>query len=146
MSQKYLALLGLALATGLSACSQPKDDGQIRSDSDLQRNEVSDVSIESKGDEATVTTSDENEVVITGNKSVQKRTCTGQDVQMQGDDNKADFTGNCEGLSVIGNRNAVTLENVATIQVTGDGNTVRWRGTKPQITNIGEGNTIAKAD
>ena len=65
---------------------------------------------------------------------------------MQGDDNKADFTGSCEGLSVIGNRNAVTLENVATIEVTGNDNVVRWRGTEPQITNIGKGNTIAKAD
>lgn len=139
-------LLGLGLTTVLSACSQPKNDGETQGNSDPQRIEVPGVSIESKGDEATVITSDENEIVITGNKSVQKRACTGQDVQMLGDDNKADFTGNCEGLSIIGNRNAVTLDNVATIEVTGDDNTVRWRGTKPQITNIGKGNTIAKAD
>ena len=139
-------LLGLALVTVLGACSQPKNDGETQGDSDPQRIEVPGVRIETKGNEATVMTSDENEIVITGNKSVQKRACTGQDVQMLGDDNKADFTGNCEGLSVIGNRNAVTLDNVATIEVTGDDNTVRWRGTKPQITNTGKGNTIAKAE
>ena len=146
MSRKQLVLLGLALVTVLGACSQPKNDGETQGDSDPQRIEVPGVRIETKGNEATVMTSDENEIVITGNKSVQKRACTGQDVQMLGDDNKADFTGNCEGLSVIGNRNAVTLDNVATIEVTGDDNTVRWRGTKPQITNTGKGNTIAKAE
>ena len=146
MSRKQLALLRLALAAGLSACTQSGGDGKIQSDADSQKIEMPGVSIESKGDASTVITSDENEIVITGNKSVQKRACTGQQVQMQGDDNKDDFTGSCEGLSVIGNRNAVTLENVATIEVTGNDNVVRWRGTEPQITNIGKGNTIAKAD
>lgn len=146
MSRKQLALLSLAVAATLSACSQPKDDAEVRSDFDSQKVEVPGMTIESKGDASAVITSDESELVITGNKSVQKKACTGQDVQLQGDDNKAEFTGKCKGLEIIGNRNTVALENVATIEVTGDDNTVRWRGTKPEITSTGEGNTIAEAE
>ena len=105
------------MAAVLSACTQSSDDGKTQSDADSQKIEVPGVSIESKGGEATVITSDENEIVITGNKLVQNRVCIGQNIQLQGDDNKADFTGRCEGLSLIGSRNAVTLENVAAIEV-----------------------------
>ncbi|OGX89600.1 hypothetical protein BEN47_06875 [Hymenobacter lapidarius] len=146
MSQKQLALLSLVVAAALSACSQPKEDAIVQTDADSQKIEVPGVSIETKGDASTVVTSDETEITITGNKSVQTRACTGQDVQMQGDDNQATFTGSCKELYVIGGRNTVTLENVEAIQVTGDDNTVRWRGTEPQVTNIGKGNTIAKAE
>ncbi|MBF9223876.1 DUF3060 domain-containing protein [Hymenobacter ruricola] len=139
-------LLGVALAASLSACSQAKDEKEERREADSQRVEAPGMSIETKGDASTVVTSDENEIVIAGNKSVQSRACSGQDVQVQGDDNQATLTGTCKGLYIIGNRNKTTLENVATIQVTGDDNTVRWRGTEPEITNIGKGNTITKAD
>ena len=142
MSKKQTALLGLALAAALSACSQAKEE---RSDTDTQRMEAPGVSVENKGDASTVITSNDDEIVITGNKSVQSRACNGQIVQVQGDDNKADFTGTCKGLYVTGNKNKITLENVATIQVTGSDNTVTWRGTEPQIYNIGKGNSIAKA-
>lgn len=138
-------LLSLALTVALSACSQAKDERDVRSEPDTQRIEAPGISIESKGDASTVITSDEDEIVITGNKAVQKRACKGQDVQVQGDDNQADFTGTCKGLYLVGNQNRITLENVATIQVTGDNNTVTWRGTEPQIDNIGKGNAIAQA-
>lgn len=145
MRRKQIAVLGLALAAFLSACSQTKDDGEPQRGAESQKVEVPGMSIESKGDASTVITSDEDEITITGNKSVQKRACTGQDVQLQGNDNQGNFTGECKGLYLIGNRNTVALENVATIQVTGDDNTVHWRGTEPEITNIGKNNTIAKA-
>lgn len=138
-------LLGLALAATLSACSHAEDDKEVRSEAAAQSVASPGTTIESKGDESTVLTSDENEITITGNKSVQNRACTGQDVQVQGDDNQATFTGTCKGLSVIGSRNKITLENVATIEVTGSDNTVSWRGTKPQVTNIGKGNTVEQA-
>ncbi|WP_177204652.1 DUF3060 domain-containing protein [Hymenobacter arizonensis] len=144
MNHKQLTLLTLAVATALSACSQPKDEALSTPDS--QKVEAPGMNIESEEDASTVITSDEIEVTITGNKSVQKRACNGQDVQIQGDENQANFTGRCAGLYVIGNQNRITLENVTTIQVTGDDNTVRWRGTEPEITNIGKGNTIAKAE
>lgn len=145
MSKKQTALLGLALAAVLGACSQTTDERENRSETDSQRIEAPGVSIESKGDASTVITSDEDEIVITGNKSVQNRACNGQDVQVQGDDNQADFTGTCKGLYIIGNQNKITLENVATIQITGDDNIVSWRGTEPKIANVGKGNVIAKA-
>ena len=138
-------LLSLSLAAVLSACSQTKDEREGQGKTDVQRVEAPGMSIESKGDASTVITSDEEEIVITGNKSVQNRACNGQDVQVQGDDNQANFTGTCKGLYIIGSKNNVTLENVATIQVTGDDNTVTWRGTKPQINTIGKGNAIAEA-
>jgi hypothetical protein len=146
MNQKHLALLGVALAAVLGACSQSKDEREVQSASDLQKNKVPGINIVSRGEASAIHTSDETEVVITGNKSVQKRACTGQDVQVQGDDNQAEFTGTCNGLYLTGNRNTIEMENVATIEVTGDDNTVRWRGTEPEITNIGKGNTIAKAE
>ncbi|MBJ6107473.1 DUF3060 domain-containing protein [Hymenobacter sp. BT523] len=102
--------------------------------------------IERNGDASAVVTSDDTELTIIGNKSVQTRDCSGQDVQLQGDDNQATLTGTCQGLALVGNRNRVTLENVATIEVTGNDNTVHWRGTKPEITTIGKGNTVAKAE
>ena len=145
MSKKPTMLLSLALAAALSACSPPEEEQAVRSEAGTQRIEAPGISIASKGDASTVITSDDDEIVITGNKSVQSRACTGQEVQVQGDENQADFTGTCKGLYLIGNQNKITLENVATIQVTGDGNTVTWRGTEPQINNIGKGNTIAKA-
>ena len=136
----------MALAASLGACSQAADDKEVRNEADSQRIEAPGMSIETKGDASTMVTSDDSEIVITGDKSVQNRACTGQDVQIQGDDNQATFTGTCKGLYIIGNRNKTTLENVASIQVTGDNNTVHWRGTEPQIANIGKGNTIVKAD
>ena len=117
----------------------------MREEPGVQRVEAPGMRIESKGDASTVMTSDDDEIVITGNKSVQSRACNGQVVQLQGDENQATFTGTSKGLYIIGNKNKVTLENVASIQVTGDDNTVTWSGTEPQINNIGKGNTIAQA-
>lgn len=146
MQQKYFKFLALLAATVLSACSQPKADAIVQNNADAQQMEVPGLSIETKGDASTVVTNDENEVTITGNKAVQTRACTGQVVQVQGDDNQATFTGSCKELYLIGDRNTVVLANVTAIEVTGDNNTVRWRGTEPQVTNIGKGNTIAKTE
>ncbi|MBD2723465.1 DUF3060 domain-containing protein [Hymenobacter armeniacus] len=146
MSQRQLMRLGVALAAVLCGCSQPPEEAEVRSSSGGHRVEVPGMRIERNGDASAVVTSDDTELTIIGNKSVQTRACSGQDVQLQGDDNQATLTGTCQGLALVGNRNRVTLENVATIEVTGNDNTVHWRGTKPEITTIGKGNTVAKAE
>jgi hypothetical protein len=72
----------------------------------------------------------------------------GQDVTVTGNRNKLTITGECHALTVSGDMNFVSVEAVASISTPGGGNEVAYQkavdGDKPQITDAGKGNVVAK--
>ena len=147
-SKPAIALL-LALGAGLGACSQEKGSSEVATaPKEAPAAEVSTpaVSITDEGNSSVVSSQDAEGIFINGSNSVQTRKVDGQDIQIAGDANQSTFMGKAKGLYVIGNTNVVTLENVASIQVTGDNNVVTWQGTAtPTINNFGKNNRIAQA-
>ena len=73
-------------------------------------------------------------------------TCHGEDITINGNRNMITLRGACRRLTVAGNSNMVTTDAVGTIETPGNSNTVVWSGKKsPKVTNLGNGNTIARA-
>ena len=72
----------------------------------------------------------------------------GQDLTVTGNRNKLTVTGECHALTISGDFNFVSVEAVATISTSGNGNEVAYQkavdGEKPQITDAGKDNVIAK--
>ena len=70
----------------------------------------------------------------------------GRDVSIDGDKNDVIIHGKCHALIVSGNENTVHAEALATISTPGNKNFVTWTeavdGEKPQITDVGHGNSI----
>ncbi|RYU81895.1 DUF3060 domain-containing protein [Hymenobacter persicinus] len=139
MNRYPLARLALAvvLAPALGACFSNAPD---------EADQETHTTIEAGNKHGAVVVDSDGEIVITGDKTVQTRACTGQDVQVVGNANQATFTGRCGEATVMGADNRVSLENVTSISLIGSNNTVTWRGTKPEISNVGTGNRILKAE
>ncbi|WP_425145599.1 DUF3060 domain-containing protein [Deinococcus sp.] len=86
--------------------------------------------------------------MVQGDGVVRSMKCSGDAATITGNSNKLTLTGNCTKLSVQGNKNVVSVAVVGQIVATGNGNSVTWgkalRGSKPSITQIGNGNKITK--
>ncbi len=142
-------MLLLALGAGLGACSQQEADQAAAADVTAPPAEVATAPVPAghttdEGGSSVYTTQDSEDIIITGNNSVQTRTVNGQDIQVLGDGNQATFTGRGKDFYAVGNANTVVLEHVKSIQVTGDNNVVTWKGDTPNIQNAGKNNTISQ--
>ncbi len=89
-------------------------------------------------------------LVIQDSKDAQTFNAEDQDVTVNGSRNKVTIKGTCHALTISGDKNGVTVESVATITVSGEGNQISWGktvdGTKPQITDTGKGNQVTHSD
>jgi hypothetical protein len=72
----------------------------------------------------------------------------GQDLTVTGNRDKLTITGQCHALTISGDFNFVSVEAVASISLAGNGNEVAYQkavdGDKPQITDTGKHNVVAK--
>jgi hypothetical protein len=87
-------------------------------------------------------------LVVKDNQETKTVDAKGQDVTVNGNRNKLTITGECHALTLSGDLNFVTVEAVASISITGGGNEVTYQkavdGEKPQITDTGKDNVVAK--
>lgn len=87
-------------------------------------------------------TQDDKNVGVTGSNVTKDFDISGQDVAVSGSGNTLSFKGDTHGLSVTGNDNHIQVENADMVSVTGQNNQVTYSGTKPEITQSGEGNLV----
>jgi hypothetical protein len=85
-------------------------------------------------------------LVVSENGKTQALEAEGQDVSIDGNKNDITLRGKCHALTVSGNQNTVHAEALASISTPGNKNAVTWtqavNGERPQITNVGSGNSI----
>ncbi|MFZ6731845.1 DUF3060 domain-containing protein [Undibacterium sp. Ji42W] len=85
---------------------------------------------------------------IMGNDISKSTQCNGQPVNIQGNGNQIILNGVCPQVSVNGNENQVTIEQLGKVQVVGNDNQVRWaqalNGAKPQVQSSGNDNQISR--
>ena len=98
------------------------------------------------GKTAVISTSGKDVLAISENNKTDAIDAAGRDVTINGNGNKLTLRGECHALTVSGNNNTISAESVVSISVPGNGNQVAWRkagggAQKPQITDIGKGNT-----
>jgi hypothetical protein len=105
-----------------------------------------DVSLMDNDQKVTVDCAKDKNVNIIGNSATVTLTGTCTKVSVSG--NKATVTGSATTVLISGNSNTANLTTVDTIMVTGNKNTVTYKGAvdaklkKPKISNPGTGNTI----
>ncbi len=96
----------------------------------------------------TAATAGKATLVISESDKTQSVEAQGRDVAIEGSHNKIVLTGECHALTINGNGNEVKAEAVATVSTPGNQNKVTWTkvvdGEKPQITNLGNDNTLGK--
>ena len=87
-------------------------------------------------------------LVEKGNEVTKTIDAKGQDLTVSGNRNKLTVTGECHALTISGDFNFVSVEAVASISTPGNGNEVAYQkavdGEKPQLTNAGKDNVVAK--
>ncbi len=87
-------------------------------------------------------------LVEKGDQETKTIDAKGQDVTVNGNRNKLTITGECHALTISGDLNFVSVESVSSISVAGGGNEVAYQktvdGEKPQVTDTGKDNVIAK--
>jgi hypothetical protein len=78
-------------------------------------------------------------------------TCeVGQKVKVEGNKLTLTFDGDCGALEVIGNGNAITIDGVSSVRLTGNKNRTTWKRnlsgqrTLP-VTKLGTGNQVTQA-
>lgn len=85
-------------------------------------------------------------LVVSESGKSQTLDAEGRDVSIDGNKNDVTLHGKCHALTVSGNENSVHAEALASISTPGNKNMVTWtqtvNGEKPQITNVGSGNSI----
>ena len=90
-----------------------------------------------------------DELHIRGSAESSTHECKGRNVHISGSMNKITLNGVCPTVHVSGSGNEVLIDTVGTIKVSGASNKVFWQkaanGKKPNISNPGINNTIAKA-
>ena len=87
-------------------------------------------------------TQDDKNVGVTGSNVTKDFAVAGQDVAVSGSGNTLSFKGDTHGLSVTGSDNHILVENADMVSVTGQNNQVTYSGSKPEITQSGEGNQV----
>ncbi len=72
----------------------------------------------------------------------------GGDASVDGNFNSLSLTGDCQQVSVNGNRNDVSIESAVSITVLGNENEVTWSrgvgGRRPEVANFGSDNAISR--
>ncbi len=101
------------------------------------------------GKTAVISTSGKDVLAISENNKTDAIDAAGRDVTINGNGNKLTLRGECHALTVSGNNNTISAESVFSISTPGNGNQVAWRkagggGAKPQITDLGKGNTTTQ--
>jgi hypothetical protein len=82
--------------------------------------------------------------VLEGVAAAGSHACEGRGWEVRGSDVAVQLTGDCPLVVVTGDRNTVTLQRVAAVDVVGNGNTVSWdAGSTPTTSVRGEGNSVA---
>ncbi len=88
-------------------------------------------------------------LVVENSKEAQTFNAEGQDVTVNGSHNKVTIKGTCHALTLSGDDNAVSVESVSSISITGEGNEVGWTkasdGERPQVTDLGKGNKVSRS-
>jgi Protein of unknown function (DUF3060) len=96
------------------------------------------------GDESGV-----GQLVFTGDDLNLTRSANAQRVRLQGDRNHLTLTGSVDELLVTGKNNSVAVDKVGKVRFLGDNNSVTYRsaqdGQKPEVTSLGENNSIRQA-
>ena len=87
-------------------------------------------------------TQDDKNVGITGSNVTKDFQVSGQDVAVSGSGNTLSFKGDTHGLSVTGSDNHIQVENADMVNVSGENNQVTYSGSKPEITQSGQGNLV----
>nr|HEX4317179.1 DUF3060 domain-containing protein [Kofleriaceae bacterium] len=87
-------------------------------------------------------------VTVNGNDATVELTGTCDRVALNG--NHATVHGSAQKFSINGNDNAVTADSIAEVSINGNRNAVTWRSSiaktpEPHVTNLGTGNSVAKA-
>ena len=94
----------------------------------------------------TVATAGKAVLVFSDSGKTQTLEAEGRDVSIDGNRNDITLHGKCHALTVSGDGNTVHAEALATISTPGNKNSVTWTqvvdGEKPQITNVGTGNSV----
>lgn len=69
----------------------------------------------------------------------------GDSIQVTGNSDILTITGNCGSLQVTGRSNTITIDSVATVQFTGDSNSVLYRSAhRPTVGDQGQSNSVAR--
>lgn len=87
-------------------------------------------------------TQDDKNIGVTGSNVTKDFSVSGQDVAVSGSGNTLTFKGDTHGLSVTGSENHIQVENADMVSVTGENNQVTYSGSKPEITQSGQGNQV----
>lgn len=86
-------------------------------------------------------------LVIKESKDAQTFNAEGQDVTVNGSNNRVTIKGTCHALNVSGSNNLVHVASVASIALSGEGNQIVWTaasgGEKPQVTDLGKDNKVS---
>lgn len=88
-----------------------------------------------------------SDVTISSNKQTVVRDCKGEEVTISGNENKVTLTGRVILLRVLGNDNAIDVEQVGRIETPGTGNRVSYlRGVdteRPETEDTGRKNEVS---
>lgn len=87
-------------------------------------------------------TQDDKNVGVTGSNVTKDFQISGQDVAVSGSGNTLSFKGDTHGLSITGSDNHIQVENADMVNVSGANNQVTYSGSKPEITQSGQGNLV----
>lgn len=84
-------------------------------------------------------------ISIQGAGQTHQFSCVGEAVNVEGASNTVTLTGRVGTLVVNGSSNQVEVENAQLIEVSGTGNKVVWRGSKPEVNISGIDNDVNQA-
>ncbi len=84
---------------------------------------------------------------IDGNEAERTFACEGRDITVEGNGLEITLTGDCGLVKAIGNKNDLTIDGVARIEVVGNKNSVRWARNlsekkKLPVSKMGAGNKV----
>ena len=86
-------------------------------------------------------------LVIKESRDAQTFNAEGQDVTVNGSNNRVTIKGTCHALNISGSNNMVSVNSVASIALSGTDNQVAWAtasgGEKPQVTDLGKDNKVS---
>jgi hypothetical protein len=89
---------------------------------------------------------DAHTIQVTVNSVQRTDTCQGSkdSVQVTGSSDVLHITGSCGNLQVSGRGNIITIDSVQSVQLTGYGNKIFYRGSRPALQDHGFGNSFDK--
>jgi len=84
---------------------------------------------------------------IDGNEAERTFACEGRDVTVEGNGLEITLTGDCGVVKAVGNKNDLTIDGVARVEVVGNKNSVTWARNlsetkKLPVSKMGAGNKV----